>query len=48
MLTPLIQEVHEAIGHLLCGLVDHYLFENVMAIKPFLKESESRGVSRRV
>lgn len=27
--TPLIQEVHAAIGHLLCWLVDHYLFEAV-------------------
>ena len=27
--TPLIQEVHITIGHLLCQLVDHYLFENV-------------------
>ena len=24
--TPLIQEVHIALGHLLCGLVDHFLF----------------------
>ena len=47
MLTPLIQEVHEAIGHLLCALVDHYLFEDVMAIKPFLNDAESVGVSRR-
>lgn len=41
MRTPLIQEVHEAIGHLLCGLVDHYLFENVMAIKPLLNDPAS-------
>ncbi len=27
--TPLIQEMHAAIGHLLCWLVDHYLFEAV-------------------
>lgn len=27
--TPLIQEVHAAIGHLLCWLIDHYLFEAV-------------------
>ena len=32
--TPLIQETHAAIGHLLCGLVDYFLFENVLAIKP--------------
>lgn len=34
--TPLVQEVHAAIGHMLCALTDHYLFENVMAIKPML------------
>ena len=27
--TPLVQEVHIAIGHMLCLLVDHFLFENV-------------------
>lgn len=27
--TPLIQEVHIAAGHVLCMLVDHFLFENV-------------------
>lgn len=27
--TPLIQEVHSAIGHMLCQLVDYYLFEAV-------------------
>ncbi len=27
--TPLIQEVHIAAGHILCQLVDYYLFENV-------------------
>ena len=31
--TPQIQEIHAAVGHLLCGLVDYFLFENVMAIK---------------
>ncbi len=31
-ITPLIQEVHIAIGHLLCRLVDYYLFENVVAL----------------
>ena len=38
--TPLIQETHAAIGHMLCALVDHYLFENVMAIKPMLDQEE--------
>ncbi|HJD97015.1 SIS domain-containing protein [Mailhella massiliensis] len=30
--TPLIQEMHEACMHLLCQLIDHYLFENVQAL----------------
>ena len=30
--TPLIQEMHEACMHLLCQLIDHYLFENVRAL----------------
>lgn len=34
--TPLVQETHAAIGHMLCALTDYYLFENVMAIKPML------------
>lgn len=34
--TPLIQEVHAAIGHLLCALVDYYLFEAVTELEPFL------------
>lgn len=36
--TPLIQEIHAAIGHLLCGLVDYYLFEAVAELKPFLEQ----------
>ena len=32
-LTPLVQEVHIAAGHIWCALVDHYLFENVQAIQ---------------
>lgn len=35
--TPLIQEIHIAAGHLLCGLTDYYLFENVAALTPYLK-----------
>lgn len=35
--TPLIQEVHIAVGHLLCQLVDHYLFEAVMELTPYLE-----------
>lgn len=34
--TPLIQEVHAAIGHLLCWLVDYYLFEAVAELEPYL------------
>ena len=34
--TALIQEVHIAIGHLLCKLTDHYLFEAVMELAPYL------------
>ncbi|GAU09182.1 D-sedoheptulose 7-phosphate isomerase [Desulfoplanes formicivorans] len=34
--TPLIQEIHIAAGHLLCRLVDYYLFENVALIQPYL------------
>ncbi|ABB39415.2 Phosphoheptose isomerase [Oleidesulfovibrio alaskensis G20] len=41
--TPLIQEIHIAVGHLLCGLVDHYLFENVLELQPWLEQpAESR------
>ena len=36
--TALIQEVHIAIGHLLCKLVDHYLFEAVMELGPYLED----------
>lgn len=38
--TPLIQEIHSAIGHLLCGLVDYYLFEAAAELKPFLDRKE--------
>ena len=36
--TPLIQEIHIAVGHLLCGLTDYYLFENVAALSPYLEK----------
>jgi len=39
--TPLIQEIHGAIGHLLCGLVDYYLFEAVAELEPFLGSEQS-------
>ncbi|MDL2285480.1 D-sedoheptulose 7-phosphate isomerase [Desulfovibrio sp. OttesenSCG-928-F07] len=34
--TPLVQEIHLAVEHLICLLCDHYLFENVQALKPYL------------
>ncbi|SKA83268.1 D-sedoheptulose 7-phosphate isomerase [Desulfobaculum bizertense] len=36
--TPLIQEIHIAAGHLLCQLVDYYLFEAVVELTPYLEE----------
>lgn len=30
--TPHIQEIHEAVMHLACQLIDHYLFENPSAL----------------
>jgi D-sedoheptulose 7-phosphate isomerase len=35
--TPVIQEAHITIGHLLCELVDYFLFENALALAPYLK-----------
>ena len=35
--TPMIQEAHIAAGHLLCGLAEHYLFENTAALSPYLE-----------
>jgi D-sedoheptulose 7-phosphate isomerase len=34
--TPLIQEIHIAAGHLLCELVDYFLFEAVLELQPYL------------
>ena len=31
--TPLIQEMHEMCMHLMCRLIDYYLFENVQALQ---------------
>lgn len=40
--TPLVQEIHIAVGHLFCQLTDYYLFENVTALTPYLpSESEN-------
>jgi len=41
--TPLAQEVHIAVGHLLCRLVDYYLFESVLELQPYLEPSPSRS-----
>ncbi|MEG6504933.1 D-sedoheptulose 7-phosphate isomerase [Nitratidesulfovibrio sp. 1201_IL3209] len=37
--TPLVQEIHITVGHLLCQLTDHFLFENVLALQPYLEGS---------
>lgn len=34
--TALVQEIHIACGHLMCKLTDHYLFEAVVELKPYL------------
>jgi D-sedoheptulose 7-phosphate isomerase len=38
--TALVQEVHITIGHLLCRLVDYFLFEAVVELEPFLKDNQ--------
>ncbi|MGE4297305.1 MAG: D-sedoheptulose 7-phosphate isomerase [Desulfovibrionaceae bacterium] len=35
--TCLIQEVHITVGHMLCRLVDYYLFEAVTELQPYLE-----------
>lgn len=42
--TPLIQEIHATIGHMLCMLIDHFLFENVLAIQPLLNNTTEHEV----
>lgn len=37
--TPLIQEVHIALGHMLCQLVDHFLFEDASRITAQLQNT---------
>lgn len=37
--TPLVQEIHLAVEHLICLLCDHYLFENVQALQPHLNKN---------
>lgn len=31
--TPLVQEIHITVGHLVCRLIDYYLFENPAALR---------------
>lgn len=35
-ITALVQEVHIAAGHMLCLVVDHFLFESVLELNPYL------------
>lgn len=39
--TALVQEVHITLGHLLCGLTDHFLFENVLGLQPWLENVDN-------
>lgn len=41
--TPLVQEVHIAAGHILCQLVDHYLFENVSGLALGLAATDQKA-----
>ncbi len=41
--TALIQEVHISAGHMLCRLIDYYLFENVAEITPLLHNSQEHS-----
>lgn len=38
--TPVIQEIHIAAGHMICHLVDHYLFEAVSELTPYLPKQD--------
>ncbi len=38
--TPVIQEIHIAAGHMLCHLVDHFLFEAVAELTPYLPQDD--------
>lgn len=40
--TALVQEIHIAVGHLLCRLVDYFLFQNALALAPYL-DGEGSG-----
>ncbi len=41
--TPLVQEMHITIGHLLCRLADYFLFEAVSELTPFLERNDPAG-----
>lgn len=38
-LTALVQEIHITLGHLFCGLTDHFLFENVLELQEWMKNN---------
>jgi D-sedoheptulose 7-phosphate isomerase len=38
--TPIIQELHISAGHMMCHLVDHFLFEAVAELTPFLSQKD--------
>ena len=38
--TPVIQEIHIAAGHMACHLVDHFLFEAVAELTPYLPQDD--------
>lgn len=38
--TPVIQEIHISAGHMMCHLVDHFLFEAVGELTPFLPSDD--------
>lgn len=38
--TAIIQEIHISAGHMICHLVDHFLFEAVAELTPFLPQEE--------
>ncbi len=38
--TALIQEIHIAVGHMLCHLIDHFLFTAVAEIEPYLTSGQ--------
>ena len=41
--TALVQEIHIAVAHLLCGLTDYFLFQNAAALRPYLENGEDES-----